>query len=69
MRKLKKRIKAPTPPFFKKIRNCGLVLGAACASVLAAPVVLPAAVIQVAGYLALAASVASAVSQTAVKSE
>lgn len=61
---LKERLAAPTPRFFKKIRNAGLVLAAASAALLASPVALPAVVVQVAGYLAVAGSVASAVSQT-----
>jgi hypothetical protein len=69
MKKLKKRVQSPTPGFFKKIRNIGLVLAAASGSIIAAPVALPAVVIQAAIYLAVASSVASAISQTAVKSE
>lgn len=60
---LKQRLQAPTPAFFKKIRNIGLTLAATSAALLAAPVALPAAVVQVAGYLAVAGSVASAISQ------
>lgn len=63
---IQQRIQAPTPSFFKKLRTIGLVLAAVSASLLAAPVALPAVVIQVAGYLAVAGTVASAVSQTAV---
>jgi hypothetical protein len=69
MKKIKKRVQAPTPAFFKKIRNIGLVMAAASGAIIAAPVALPAVVIQAAVYLAVASSVASAVSQTAVKSE
>ena len=69
MKKIKKRVQSPTPRFFKKIRNIGLVLAAASGAIIAAPVALPAVVIQAAVYLAVASSVASAVSQTAVKSE
>jgi hypothetical protein len=59
------RIIAPTPKFFKKVRTVGLVLAAVSASLLAAPVALPAVVLQLAGYLAVAGSVATAVSQVA----
>jgi len=62
---IKQRMQAPTPSFFRKVRNIGLVLAAISATVLAAPIALPVVVTQVAGYLAVAASVASAVSQTA----
>ncbi len=63
------RLKSPTPNFFKKIRNIGLILAAVATSIVAAPVALPAVVIKIAGYLAVASGVASAVSQTAVEGE
>ncbi len=63
------RIIAPTPKFFKKVRTVGLVLAAVSASLLAAPVALPAVVVQLAGYLAVAGSVATAVSQVATMEE
>lgn len=61
------RAKAPTPKFFRKVRTVGLILAAVSASLLAAPVALPAVVVQVAGYLAVAGSVATAVAQTATE--
>lgn len=67
--KIKQRIKSPTPPFFKKIRNWSLTVAAIGTTVLAAPVALPAVVLKVAGYLAVAGAVASGISQTAVKGE
>ena len=60
------RMKAPTPKFFRVLRTIGLALAAAGGALLAPPVALPAAVITVAGYLAVAGSVATAVSQTAI---
>jgi hypothetical protein len=63
------RIIAPTPKFFKKVRTVGLVLAAVSASLLAAPVALPAVVVQIASYLAVAGSVATAVSQVATMEE
>lgn len=69
MKTIAKRMKRSTPSFFKKIRNIGLAIAAVSASVLAAPVALPAIVIKVAGYLAVAGGVMSGVSQTAVKNE
>ena len=56
-------MQAPTPKFFKKIRNLGLVLAAISGTLIAAPVALPAVVVQIAGYLAVAATAATAVSQ------
>ena len=62
-------MKRPTPKFFRKVRNTGLTLAAVGTAIIAAPVVLPAILIKVAGYLAVAGAVTSAVSQTAVKHE
>ena len=58
-----KRVKSPTPKFFKVLRNIGLVLAAVGGTILAAPVALPVIVTSVAGYLAVAGGVISAVSQ------
>ena len=69
MNKVVKRMKRPTPGFFKKIRNAGLTLAGISVAVFASPVAMPALVIKVAGYMAVAATVASTVSQTAVKNE
>ena len=67
MNEIMKRVNAPTPKFFKKLRNIGLVLATIAGTIAAAPVALPAVIIKVAGYLAVASGVASAVSQTAVE--
>ena len=56
-------MQSPTPKFFRMIRNIGLVLAAVSGSVLAAPVALPAIIVQVASYLAVAGTVATTVSQ------
>ncbi|MET0760030.1 MAG: hypothetical protein ABWZ56_06395 [Flavobacterium sp.] len=58
-----KRAKAPTPNFFKVLRNIGLALAAVGGTILAAPIALPVAVISIGGYLAVAGGVLSAVSQ------
>jgi uncharacterized membrane protein HdeD (DUF308 family) len=58
-----KRAKAPTPKFFKVLRNIGLVLAAVGGTILAAPVALPVVISSIAGYLAVAGGVLSAVSQ------
>lgn len=62
-------MKRKTPKFFRKLRNLGLFLSAVSTGVFAIPVGLPVLITQVAGYIAIAATVASAVSQTAVKFE
>ena len=59
------RIKAPTPKFFKTLRNIGLSMAAIAATVLTAPVALPAIIIQIAGYVAVAGGVLGVISQTA----
>lgn len=61
-----KRAKAPTPKFFRILRAIGLVLLAISGSVIAAPVVLPVAVVSIAGYIAVAGGVISAISQVTV---
>ena len=60
------RAKAPTPKFFKIIRIIGLALLAVSGSLMASPIVLPAAVVTVAGYVAVAGGVLSAISQVTV---
>jgi hypothetical protein len=57
------RAKAPTPKFFKILRSIGLALLGISGTIVAAPIVLPAMVENVAGYLAVAGGVISAVSQ------
>ena len=58
-----KRAKAPTPKFFKVLRNIGLALAAVGGTILAAPITLPVVVTTVGGYMAVAGGVVSAVSQ------
>lgn len=64
--KLVERVKLPTPKFFRILRAIGLALLAISGSVIAAPVVLPVAVVSIAGYIAVAGGVISAVSQVTV---
>ena len=67
--KVVERIKAPTPKFFKILRSIGLALLAISGTIVAAPIVLPVTVITVAGYMAVAGGVISAVSQMTVAEE
>ena len=60
------RAQAPTPKFFRILRSIGLVLLAVSGTILAAPVVLPVALVSAAGYVAVAGGVISAVSQMTV---
>ena len=64
-----KRVKAPTPKFFKVLRNIGLALAAVGGTILAAPIVLPVMVTSIGGYLAVAGGVVSAVSQLTTTTE
>ncbi len=64
---LVERAQAETPPFFIKLRNISLALAAISASVVSAPVALPAIVVTIAGYLSVAAAAVGAVSQITVK--
>jgi phage-related minor tail protein len=69
MKQLIARAKAPTPKFFKKLRNIGLTLAAISAAIITAPITLPAAVVTAAGYVAVASGVKSAVSQITTTDE
>lgn len=66
MKELKGRWKARTPRFWKKVQRVAIVLGAAAAMIVAAPITLPAAVITVAGYVVTAGTVAATLSQLTV---
>jgi hypothetical protein len=63
------RMKAPTPKFFRVLRNVGIVLVAASGALIATPIALPAAIVTAATYLGVAGGVATAVSQVAVAKE
>ncbi len=64
-----KRVKTPTPKFFKVLRNIGLALAAVGGTILAAPIALPVLITTVGGYLAVAGGVLSAVSQLTTTEE
>lgn len=66
MKKIVNRATAPTPKFFKVLRTIGLTLAGAGATVLTSPILLPAAVLSLGGYLAVAGGVITAVSQLSV---
>ena len=63
------RAKAPTPKFFKVLRTIGLGLAAVGGTILATPIALPGVVTSIGGYLAVAGSVVSAVSQVTTLNE
>ena len=61
-----KRCGADTPPFFKKLRIVGVAVTAAGATLLTAPVALPAGLVAIGGYLVVGGAVATAMSQAAI---
>lgn len=63
------RVKAPTPEFFKVLRSIGLGLAAVGGTILATPIALPVVITSIGGYLAVAGSVVSAVSQVTTLNE
>ena len=63
MKKIIKRASAPTPKFFKVLRNVGLAMAAIGGTILAAPITLPVIVTTIGGYVAVAGGVLSAASQ------
>ena len=69
MKKIITRAKAPTPKFFKVLRNVGLALAAVGGTILAAPVALPVAIVSIGGYVAVAGGVISAVSQLTTRDD
>ena len=69
MKKIINRAKAPTPKFFKVLRNIGLALAAVGGTILAAPIALPVVVTSIGGYLAVAGGVVSAVSQLTTEND
>ncbi len=69
MKEIVKRVKAPTPKFFRSLRSIGMTVLAISGAILTSPVTLPAALVSIAGYLAVAGGVVSAVSQFTVEEE
>jgi len=61
------RVKAPTPKFYRILRAIGISLAVAGGTLMASPVALPAFAIAAGGYITVAGSVLTAVSQTAVE--
>lgn len=67
--KLIDRLKAPTPKFFKVLRNVGLGLAAAGGVIVASPIAIPTIIVTIGGYFIVAGSVATAISQAVTESE
>lgn len=66
---LVERVTAPTPKWFKIIRNIGITLTAVGGAILTAPITLPATIVTVGGYLILGGTVATAIAQTAMRDD
>lgn len=62
-----KRLKAPTPKFFRVLRTIGLAMAAAGGAIMTPPITLPAEIVALGGYFILAGSIISAVSQATVE--
>jgi uncharacterized membrane protein HdeD (DUF308 family) len=69
MKEVINRAKTPPPPFFRRLRNIGVALAGIAAAILTAPVTLPATLVTIAGYAAVAGGVLGAVSQLVKKEE
>ncbi|CAB5218396.1 hypothetical protein UFOVP211_12 [uncultured Caudovirales phage] len=60
-----KRIKATTPPFFKKVRNIGLIVAGVGTAIATLPVSLPVGLVAVSSYLIAIGTTAATIAQTA----
>ena len=69
VQELKQRLKSPTPKFFKKLRNIGIAVAAVATTIATAPVALPAVLVKIAAYLAVAGTTISVASQATKEGE
>jgi hypothetical protein len=60
---LKERWQSKTPKFWKKVQRIGVALGVIGATIVAAPVALPASLVTAAGYMVAAGTVTATLSQ------
>ena len=60
---LKERWQSKTPKFWKKVQRIGVALGVIGATIVAAPVVLPASLVTAAGYMVAAGTVTATLAQ------
>lgn len=63
------RLQLPMPAFFRKVQRVGMTLTAISGAILVAPTALPAVVTAAAGYLAVAGTVMTVVSQATVSQD
>ncbi|MFC5283248.1 hypothetical protein [Pedobacter alpinus] len=64
---VKKRLSSPSPNFFNKIVNTGLIVGGIGTAILASPILLPTLLTTIAGYLVTAGLVASVVAAVTIE--
>ena len=64
---LKQRFLAPTPKFWKKVRNIGITVGALGGGLLTLPISLPTSLVTIAGYMVATGTLTGILSQTTVK--
>lgn len=69
VQELKQRLKSPTPKFFRKLRNIGIAVAAVATTIATAPVALPAILVKIAAYLAVAGTTISVASQATKEGE
>lgn len=69
MKKLIRRARSQPPPFFRKIRNVGLVLTTIATAIATLPIALPVIVVTISGYAAAAGATATAISQLTLYEE
>jgi len=67
--KINERMNSPKPKFFHRLSKIGLGIAAIGGALLGSPVVLPALLIKIAGYLVVSGGIISAVSEATVKGE
>lgn len=67
--KLIERARQRTPKFFRNLQKAAVVITGISAAILSSPVALPLLVVNFAGYLATAGTVAAVLSQVAVTSD
>lgn len=60
-----KRMRATTPPFFKKVRNIGLIVAGVGTAIATLPVSLPVGVVALSSYLIAIGTTAATIAQTA----
>lgn len=60
------RYKKPTPSFFRRLSNIGIVIASTGAIILTAPVAFSALIITIAGYLTVAGTVITTISEAVV---